>query len=131
MWGQCFNSATPPLCDQDVKVQGTCLDPILCNALILRNSVYFYTSRAAAGLFGVEKLLCGIVGEDASEELLEERWTMPWAQNTVRIPHVLYVDRHGVYHYTEPLYQREDPAYRVCIVDDDGLVKGVLWAVDF
>jgi len=89
-----------------------------------------FTSQAAARLSGVENMLRGIAEADASEELPQERWDILWALNPLRMPHVFYFDRHGVCHYTEPLYQREDPTYRVWVVDEHGLVKGVLGALD-
>jgi hypothetical protein len=71
----------------------------------------------------------GVVEDDMKDETVESRWSIPWRHNPCRWPHVFYMDRNGKCQFTEPLFEREDPAYRVWAVDEFGLVKGVLGAV--
>jgi Ankyrin repeat len=88
-----------------------------------------FASRAAELLHNGQKMWTGMVDDDTSDEMCELRWSFPWRFNPSRWPHVFYMDRNGKCQFTEPLFEREDSVYRVWVVDEYGLVKGVLGAV--
>jgi hypothetical protein len=90
-----------------------------------------FTSRAAEQLYELQKFFTGFVHDNRTEDSIKLRHEIPWRENPLRWPHVFYMDRHGKCQFSEPLYEREEPAYRVWVVDEYGLVKGVLGAVDF
>lgn len=88
-----------------------------------------FSSQAAERLHNCQKLFSGVVEDNTTDDMCQLRWSIPWRFNSRRFPHVFYMDRNGTCQYTEPLYEREDPVYRVWVVDEYGVVKGVLGAV--
>jgi ankyrin repeat protein len=96
------------------------------------HSTTTFASRAADRLHKAHQIFAtGAIDDDMSDDTIEMRCSIPWRHNPCRWPHVYYMDRGGKCQFTRPLTEREEPVFRVWVIDEYGLVKGVLGAVSF